>query len=142
MDAYISGAHCCKENDLSSDSSPLLLFSPLLLYPQFLLSLLSLLPFLSCLPFPPLLSSSLFPPHCFLFSPFLLFFLLFFSLLSIPSPPPPPFIQAEVIRWLLSHNPHDRPTSKQLLQSTLLPLKMEDEELQEVCVCVCVCVCV
>ncbi|XP_064390621.1 eIF-2-alpha kinase GCN2-like isoform X2 [Halichondria panicea] len=40
--------------------------------------------------------------------------------------------QIEVIRWLLSHNPHDRPTSKQLLQSPLLPLKMEDEELQEV----------
>ena len=40
--------------------------------------------------------------------------------------------QVEVIRWLLNHNPHDRPTSKQLLQSPLLPLKMEDEELQEV----------
>lgn len=45
---------------------------------------------------------------------------------------PPPSLQIEVIRWLLSHNPHDRPTSKQLLQSPLLPLKMEDEELQEV----------
>ena len=40
--------------------------------------------------------------------------------------------QTKVIRWLLSHNPHDRPTSKELLQSPLLPLKMEDEELQEV----------
>jgi len=40
--------------------------------------------------------------------------------------------QAKVIRSLLSHNPHDRPTSKQLLQNPLLPLKMEDEELQEV----------
>lgn len=40
--------------------------------------------------------------------------------------------QAKVVLWLLDHNPHNRPSSKQLLQSPLLPLKMEDEELQEV----------
>ena len=37
-----------------------------------------------------------------------------------------------MIQWLLSHNPHDRPSAKQLLQSPLLPLKMEDEQLEEV----------
>lgn len=59
---------------------------------------------------------------------------------SLLCSPPPSFLsslpsfQAKVIRSLLSHYPHDRPTSKQLLQNPLLPLKMEDEELQEVCV--------
>ncbi len=38
-----------------------------------------------------------------------------------------------MIRWLLNHNPHDRPSTKRLLQDPeLLPPKMEDEELQEV----------
>ena len=40
--------------------------------------------------------------------------------------------QVEVIRSLLSHNPHERPSAKELLQSPLLPLKMEDEQLEEV----------
>ncbi len=49
------------------------------------------------------------------------------SLLSLHSQ------QADVIRWLLNHNPHDRPSTKRLLQDPeLLPPKMEDEELQEV----------
>ena len=40
--------------------------------------------------------------------------------------------QVEVIRWLLSHDHHARPSAKELLQSHLLPLKMEDEQLEEV----------
>ena len=44
--------------------------------------------------------------------------------------------QAHVIKWLLNHNPHERPTSKELLQSPLIPYKIVDEELQEVWVCV------
>jgi translation initiation factor 2-alpha kinase 4 len=40
--------------------------------------------------------------------------------------------QVEVIRWLLTHDHHSRPTAKDLLQSHLLPLKMEDEQLEEV----------
>ena len=41
-------------------------------------------------------------------------------------------VQVEVIRWLLTHDHHSRPTAKDLLQSHLLPLKMEDEQLEEV----------
>lgn len=40
--------------------------------------------------------------------------------------------QHEVIKWLLNHNPQGRPTSKELLQSPLVPHKIIDEELQEV----------
>jgi len=40
--------------------------------------------------------------------------------------------QGQVIRLLLDHNPHLRPAATQLLQNSLLPPKMEDEELQEV----------
>ena len=39
---------------------------------------------------------------------------------------------ALVIKWLLNHNPQERPTSKELLQSSLVPYKIVDEELQEV----------
>ena len=41
-------------------------------------------------------------------------------------------VQVEVIRWLLTHDHHSRPSAKDLLQSHLLPLKMEDEQLEEV----------
>ena len=44
---------------------------------------------------------------------------------------PSPF-QAKMVRWLLNHTPHERPTATDLLQCPLLPPKMEDEELQEV----------
>jgi hypothetical protein len=44
----------------------------------------------------------------------------------------PHHLQEKVIRLLLDHNHHERPSAKQLLQSPLLPLKMEDEELKEV----------
>ncbi len=37
-----------------------------------------------------------------------------------------------IIKWLLNHNPQERPTSKELLQSPLVPYKIVDEELQEV----------
>ena len=37
-----------------------------------------------------------------------------------------------MVRWLLNHTPHERPTATDLLQCPLLPPKMEDEELQEV----------
>ncbi|CAI8051833.1 eIF-2-alpha kinase GCN2 [Geodia barretti] len=40
--------------------------------------------------------------------------------------------QVEVIRWLLTHDHHSRPSAKDLLQSHFLPLKMEDEQLEEV----------
>lgn len=40
--------------------------------------------------------------------------------------------QVEVIQWLLTHDHHARPSAKELLQSHLLPLKMEDEQLEEV----------
>ena len=40
--------------------------------------------------------------------------------------------QTQVIQWLLNHNPQERPTSKELLQSPLVPYKIVDEELQEV----------
>jgi len=39
--------------------------------------------------------------------------------------------QAQVIRALLSHNLKERPTSLEMLQSELLPPKMEDEYIQE-----------
>ena len=52
--------------------------------------------------------------------------------LSLSLPISPHLSQVEVIQWLLTHNPHDRPSAKQLLQSPLLPLKMEDEQLEEV----------
>lgn len=39
--------------------------------------------------------------------------------------------QAKIIRWLCHHNPKERPTSLELLQSDLLPPKMEDEYIQE-----------
>ena len=40
--------------------------------------------------------------------------------------------QAYVIKWLLNHNPQERPTSKEVLQSPRIPYKIVDEELQEV----------
>ena len=40
--------------------------------------------------------------------------------------------QGQVIQLLLDHNPHQRPSAIELLQNSLLPPKMEDEELQEV----------
>lgn len=40
--------------------------------------------------------------------------------------------QAYVIKWLLNHNPSERPTSKQLLDSPDVPYKIVDEQLQEV----------
>jgi translation initiation factor 2-alpha kinase 4 len=39
--------------------------------------------------------------------------------------------QAKIIRWLCNHIPKERPTSLELLQSDLLPPKMEDEYIQE-----------
>ena len=41
--------------------------------------------------------------------------------------------QAQVIRWLLGHSPQSRPTSVDLLQSPLIPLKIVDRQLQEAC---------
>lgn len=42
-------------------------------------------------------------------------------------------LQAAVIRWLLDHNPANRPTSKELLQSPLLPPpEMAEAELNEI----------
>ena len=41
-------------------------------------------------------------------------------------------VQVEVIQRLLTHDHHSRPSAKDLLQSHLLPLKMEDEQLEEV----------
>lgn len=41
--------------------------------------------------------------------------------------------QAAIIRWLLNHDPSKRPSSKELLQSTLLPPpQMEEAELNEI----------
>ena len=37
-----------------------------------------------------------------------------------------------MIRWLLDHNPHRRPSAQALLQSEYIPPKMEDKELLEV----------
>ncbi|ORZ38826.1 hypothetical protein BCR44DRAFT_1427861 [Catenaria anguillulae PL171] len=39
--------------------------------------------------------------------------------------------QAKLIRWLLNHDPAQRPTSLELLHSHLLPTTMEDEYIQE-----------
>ncbi|GAO50477.1 hypothetical protein G7K_4601-t1 [Saitoella complicata NRRL Y-17804] len=39
--------------------------------------------------------------------------------------------QRKVIQWCLQHVPSDRPSSSQLLQSNLLPTKIEDEYIQE-----------
>ncbi|KAK9721901.1 eukaryotic translation initiation factor 2-alpha kinase [Basidiobolus ranarum] len=39
--------------------------------------------------------------------------------------------QANIIRWLLSHNSKDRPTSLELLRSEWLPPKMEDDYIEE-----------
>lgn len=50
--------------------------------------------------------------------------------------------QRDVIKWLLSHNPQERPTSKELLQSRLIPYKIIDEELQEVYYCTYMCTCI
>ena len=41
-----------------------------------------------------------------------------------------------MIRWLLDHNPHRRPSAQALLQSEYIPPKMEDKELLEVCLVV------
>ena len=39
--------------------------------------------------------------------------------------------QAKLIRWLCNHNPKERPLPLEILQSELLPPKMEDEYIQE-----------
>ena len=50
--------------------------------------------------------------------------------------------QAQVIRWLLGHSPQSRPTSVELLQSPLIPLKIVDRQLQEACSGLCsLCLC-
>ncbi|XP_012527780.1 eIF-2-alpha kinase GCN2 [Monomorium pharaonis] len=40
--------------------------------------------------------------------------------------------QVHIIRWLLTHDPSQRPTAQELLSSTYLPPPLEDTELQEV----------
>ncbi|XP_062510331.1 eIF-2-alpha kinase GCN2-like isoform X2 [Corticium candelabrum] len=40
--------------------------------------------------------------------------------------------ESAVIRWLLNHNPYERPTSEDLLHSDYMPLNMEDSQLHEV----------
>ena len=52
--------------------------------------------------------------------------------ISFPPTFDPDEPQAKVVRLLLDHNPHRRPSATELLQNSLLPPKMEDEELQEV----------
>ena len=52
--------------------------------------------------------------------------------ISFPPTFDPDKPQAQVVRLLLDHNPHRRPSATELLQNSLLPPKMEDEELQEV----------
>ncbi|KAL7746303.1 eukaryotic translation initiation factor 2-alpha kinase [Sorochytrium milnesiophthora] len=39
--------------------------------------------------------------------------------------------QSKIIRWLLNHDPRQRPTSQQLLQCDDIPTQMEDEYVQE-----------
>lgn len=39
--------------------------------------------------------------------------------------------QAHIIRWLLNHQPRERPTSMELLQSEYLPARIEDEFVNE-----------
>lgn len=39
--------------------------------------------------------------------------------------------EKEVVRWLVTHVPEDRPTPLELLQSDLLPPRLEDESVQE-----------
>ena len=40
--------------------------------------------------------------------------------------------QTHIIRWLLHHNPDERPTSQELLKSQHIPPKLEDNELEEI----------
>ncbi|XP_028409017.1 eIF-2-alpha kinase GCN2-like [Dendronephthya gigantea] len=40
--------------------------------------------------------------------------------------------QAVIIRWLLHHNPDERPTSQELLKSQHIPPNIEDNELEEI----------
>lgn len=40
-------------------------------------------------------------------------------------------IKTKLLRWMLSHDPEDRPSTLTLLQSELLPVKLEDEVLKE-----------
>lgn len=42
------------------------------------------------------------------------------------------FKQTTVLKWLLKHNPEERPTSQELLQSQYIPPKIEDGQLDEV----------
>ncbi|KAG5306395.1 E2AK4 kinase, partial [Pseudoatta argentina] len=49
---------------------------------------------------------------------------------DIPETDVPP--QIHIIRWLLNHDPSQRPTAQELLSSAFLPPPLEDTELQEV----------
>eukprot|EP00117_Sycon_ciliatum_P021410 scpid22400/ scgid0250/ Eukaryotic translation initiation factor 2-alpha kinase 4; GCN2-like protein len=40
--------------------------------------------------------------------------------------------QAHLVRWMLKHNPHKRPSARDLQQSDFLPITMEDKEMKEV----------
>jgi len=40
-------------------------------------------------------------------------------------------IKCKLVRWMLSHDPEDRPSTLTLLQSELLPVKLEDETLMK-----------
>ena len=40
--------------------------------------------------------------------------------------------QTQIIRWLLHHNPDERPTSQELLKSQHIPPKIEDNQLEEI----------
>lgn len=52
--------------------------------------------------------------------------------MELPSCWPPAFVkEKEVVIWLVNHKPEERPTSLQLLQSELLPPRLEDESVQE-----------
>lgn len=39
--------------------------------------------------------------------------------------------QSKIIKWLLKHNPEERPNANELLKSELFPTKLEDEQLQD-----------